>query len=85
VVPENIQKKQARDAKVLKQLADKRAAQKKERIEKRKVYLANAEKYHHEVQDRERSLIDEKRKAKAAGNIFVQPEAKLALVVRIRG
>jgi len=45
VVPENIQKKQARDAKLLAALKQKRENAKKERAEKRKAAAANAEKY----------------------------------------
>jgi len=48
VIPENIRKKEARDAKLLKDLKDKRDHAKKERAEKRKTILANAEKYHKE-------------------------------------
>merc|ERR1719498_2206349 len=48
VVPENILKKQARDAKILKALADSRAKAKKDRAEARKFAAANAEKYHKE-------------------------------------
>jgi len=48
VVPENIQKKQARDAKLLKELKEKREKAKTERAEKRKLVLKNAEKYYKE-------------------------------------
>lgn len=65
VVPENIQKKQARDAKLLKELKNRRDNAKKERSEKRKLIVSNAEKYYKEYQDSERSLIEAKRKAKA--------------------
>ena len=58
VIPENVVKKQARDAKVLKELSEKRAKDKKERAEKRAAMLANAEKYHKEYQDHEKSLVD---------------------------
>jgi len=33
----------------------------------------------------EQKLIDEKRKAKKAGNFFVEPAAKVALAIRTRG
>lgn len=45
VVPENILKKQARDAKLLKALKDQRAKSKTDRAAARKVAYANAEKY----------------------------------------
>lgn len=85
VVPENIQKKQARDAKLLKELKEKRDAAKKERAEKRKLILANAEKYYKEYQSAAQSIVDAKRKAKKEGNFFVEPEAKVAFVIRTRG
>lgn len=50
VVPENVQKKQARDAKLLKELKERRDKAKKERAEKRKTITANAEKYYKEYQ-----------------------------------
>ena len=50
VVPENVQKKQARDAKLLKELKERRDNEKKQRVEKRKTLVANAEKYYKEYQ-----------------------------------
>jgi len=80
-----VKKKQARDSKVLKQLKDSRDKAKKERAEKRKVILANAEKYHKEYTEAARSVIEAKRNAKAVGNFFVEPEHKVAFVIRIKG
>ncbi len=71
-MPESVKKKQARDAKVLKELKDRREKGKKERTEKRKLYLSNAEKYHKEYTDAARAIVDAKRTAKAAGNFFVE-------------
>jgi len=85
IVPESVKKKTARDAKVLKELKESRDKAKKERAEKRKVITANAEKYHKEYTEAEKTLIDAKRKAKSAGNFFVEPEHKVAFVIRIRG
>lgn len=85
VVPENVQKKQARDAKLLKDLKVRRDKEKKERADKRKTLAANAEKYYKEYQNQQSSLVDAKRKAKNAGNFFVEGEAKLAFVIRTRG
>ncbi len=78
-------KKQARDAKFLKQLKETRASAKKERVDKRKLYMANAEKYFKEYAATDKNLIDEKRKAKSAGNFFVESEPKVAFAIRIRG
>ena len=85
VVPENVVKKQARDAKILKENKDRRDKAKKERADKRKTITANAEKYYKEYQATELALVDAKRKAKTAGNFFVEPEAKLAFAIRTRG
>ena len=69
----------------MKGLKERRDKERKERAEKRKVLTANAEKYYKEYQNHQSSLVDTKRKAKNAGNFFVEPEAKLAFVIRTRG
>jgi len=85
VVPENIQKKQARDAKLLASFKAKREAAKKERAEQRKTAAANAEKYAKEYAQADQELINKKREAKAAGNFYVEAQAKIAFVIRTRG
>jgi large subunit ribosomal protein L7e len=85
VVPENIQKKTARDAKLLAARKADREKAKKERAAKRAVALKNAEKYAGEYAAADKALIEAKRSAKKAGNFFVEPEAKIAFVIRIRG
>jgi len=52
---------------------------------KRQLAFKRAEKYIKEYRDRERWLIKQKRIARTKGNFFVEPEAKLAFVIRIRG
>ena len=84
-VPENILKKQQRDAKLLKALADQRAAAKAARAEARKVAAANATKYAKEYAAADKALVDGKREAKKAGNFFVEAQSKIAFVVRTRG
>ncbi len=54
-------------------------------VEKRKEIFKRAEKYVAEYKKAERSLIDSKRAAKKAGNFYVAPEAKVVLVIRLRG
>ena len=85
VIPENIVKKTARDAKTLAAAKAARESAKKERTEKRALAFKNAEKYAKEYAAEEKSVIDAKRAAKKAGNFFVEPEAKIAFVIRIRG
>lgn len=58
------------------------AGRKKERRERA---FRNAESYVKEYRQRERMLIRCRRQARAAGNYFVEPQANLILVVRIRG
>ena len=69
----------------MKENKERRDKAKTERAEKRKLVLANAEKYYKEYQDQERGIIEAKRKAKAEGNFFVEPEAKITYVIRTRG
>ena len=85
VVPENIVKKQARDAKLLKARADARAAAKKDRAAARKVAAENAKKYAAEYAKEDKDVIDAKRAAKKEGNFYVDAEAKIAFVIRTRG
>lgn len=69
----------------MKELKDRRDKDRKERAEKRKTITANAEKYNKEYTSTQAALVDAKRKAKAEGNFFVEPEAKLAFAIRTRG
>ena len=84
-MPENILKKQARDAKLLTTIKKQRADAKTERAAARKQALANAEKYFKEYEAADLKLIKDKRDAKAKGAFFVEAEPKVALLVRIRG
>ena len=70
---------------MLKENKDRRDNDRKVRAEKRKTITANAEKYYKGYKEEEQSLVDSKRKAKAAGNFFIQPEAKVAFAIRTRG
>lgn len=84
-VPENILKKQQRD-KILKDATIKRRAEAKaKRVESRKDFASKAEKYMKEYAAADAATIKAKRDAKAAGNFYVEPEAKIAFVIRTRG
>ena len=85
MIPENVQKKAARDAKLAEARKNDLVQAKKERAEKRKVYAANAEKYATEYKETEKSLIEARRAAKKDGGFFVEGEAKIAFVIRTRG
>lgn len=69
----------------MKELKDRRDKDRKERAEKRVTITANAEKYYNEYKAQEKSVIDNLRKAKAAGNFFVPAESKIAFAIRTRG
>jgi large subunit ribosomal protein L7e len=84
-VPETVLKKRRTvdDRKIAQE--KNRAALKKKLKATRKVIFKRAETYIKEYRDIEKSLIRFRRQAKQAGNFFVEPEAKLAFVIRIRG
>ena len=84
-VPENVLKKSQRDAKLLKHMADQRAAAKAARAAARTAAAAAATKYAKEYADADKSLVDAKRAAKKNGDFYVEAQAKIAFVVRTRG
>merc|ERR1711972_503913 len=61
------------------------ATKKKERAEVRHALKMRTLKYDKEYASYNRKLVALRRQAKAAGNFFVEPEAKLLFVVRIVG
>lgn len=83
--PETLLKKRNRDARISAEKVAKAAAAKKTNLAKKKTIFRAAEKYVKEYRSTERNLIRLKRQAKKAGNFYVEPEAKLAIVTRIRG
>merc|ERR1719174_324677 len=85
VIPANILKKQARDAKLLKARQDGRKAAKEARAKSRKEQGALAEKYFKEYQAADLELIKNKRDAKAKGQFYVEGQPKVAFIIRIRG
>jgi large subunit ribosomal protein L7e len=62
-----------------------RLARKKKNSKNRKLIFKRAEKYVKEYRTREKSLIRFRRQAKNNGGFFIEPEAKLVFVTRIRG
>ena len=56
-----------------------------DRHEKRKVMFKRAESYIKEYRVKERDEIRIKRQSRKTGNFYVEPEANLAFVLRIRG
>merc|ERR1711934_127272 len=84
-VPENVLKKQKATDKLAAEKAAAAAAAKTARKEKRIQAYKNAEKYTKEYRALAKQRVRMHRQAKAAGNHFVDAEAKLIFVVRIRG
>jgi large subunit ribosomal protein L7e len=84
-VPESLLKKRKTLAEVQAKRALAGAAKKKANKNLRKEAFKRAEKYVKEYRAAERDMIRCKREAKNAGNYFVEPEAKVLLVIRIRG
>merc|ERR1711898_46874 len=84
-VPESVLKKQKTQDALAAEKATAAAAAKTARKEKRIQAYKNAEKYTKEYRAMAKQRIRMHRQAKAAGNHFVDAEAKLIFVVRIRG
>jgi hypothetical protein len=70
---------------LLKDLKSRRDQEKKDRTEKRKALVANAEKYNQEYEATARGLINSHRQARAAGNFFVPAEPRVVFAIRTRG
>jgi large subunit ribosomal protein L7e len=84
-VPESVLKKRkAQDELRVKALAA-RKVEKKVAKEKRATIFKRAESYVAEYAKAERELVEARRAARSKGDFFVDPQAKLALVIRIRG
>ncbi|KAL2926535.1 60S ribosomal protein L7-4 [Bienertia sinuspersici] len=85
IVPESVLKKQKREqewALAKKQELD---VEKKKRAEGRKLIFKRAQQYAKEYEDQEKELIRLRREAKLRGGFYVEPEAKLLFIIRIRG
>jgi len=85
VVPEGLSKKIARNAGLLAKKTAALAEKKKLNKVKRAELKSRAAKYEKEYKTEEKTLVRMRRQAKQTGNYFVEPEAKLMLVMRITG
>nr|GMD93402.1 60S ribosomal protein L7-2 [Ipomoea batatas] len=84
-VPESVLKKQKRQeewALAKKQDID---AIKKKNAENRKIIFNRAKQYAKEYEEQQKELIQLKREARLKGGFYVNPEAKLLFIIRIRG
>ncbi|MED6156334.1 60S ribosomal protein L7-4 [Stylosanthes scabra] len=85
IVPESVLKKQKREEEWALKKKEEQDAAKKKRAESRKLIYGRAKQYAKEYQEQETQLIELKREAKLKGGFYVDPEAKLLFIVRIRG
>lgn len=84
-VPETLLKKRKRVEAWEAQRAAARLEAHKDQNSKQKEVFKRAEQYVKEYRQQERDLIRLRRQAKAEGGFYVEPEAKLAFVIRIKG
>merc|ERR1712139_366953 len=83
--PESVKVKAEADAKAAAHEKSEKYIQHNEKLLKRRAQYNRAAQYAQEYASQERSLVRQRRQAKAAGNYFFEPEAKLMFVIRIRG
>lgn len=84
-VPESLTKKVTRNAALLKEKTAAIAEAKKAQKVRRVALKMRASKYAKEYRDDAQRLVNLKRQAKATGNFYVEPEAKMMMVIRITG
>ncbi|KAG5182681.1 ribosomal protein L30, ferredoxin-like fold domain-containing protein [Tribonema minus] len=84
-VPESVLKKRRAQEEISARKVKAASAAKKDRAAKRKELFVRAQKYEQEYNDADKAAIDLRRAAKKEGNFYVPAEAKLAVVIRIRG
>ncbi|CAI0459983.1 unnamed protein product [Linum tenue] len=85
VVPESVLKKTKRTEEWAAAKSQAIEDQKKTNAENRKIIFKRAENYAKEYSEQDKELIRLKREAKLKGGFYVNPEAKLLFIVRIRG
>ncbi|KAJ7560642.1 hypothetical protein O6H91_04G139100 [Diphasiastrum complanatum] len=84
-VPESVLKKRKRDEQWAFTRKEQLEAAKAKSAKSRRVIFKRAELYIKEYQQQESDLIRLKREAKLKGGFYVEPEAKILFVIRIRG
>ncbi|XP_068488692.1 large ribosomal subunit protein uL30w isoform X1 [Phaseolus vulgaris] len=85
IVPESVLKKRKREEEWALAKKQELEAAKKKRAESRKLIYNRAKQYAKEYDQQEKDLIRLKREAKLKGGFYVDPEAKLLFIIRIRG
>lgn len=85
IVPECVLKKQKREEEWALARKQELETQKKNRAENRKLIFKRAQQYAKEYENQEKESIRLRREAKLRGGFYVEPEAKLLFIIRIRG
>nr|POE56079.1 60s ribosomal protein l7-4 [Quercus suber] len=85
VIPESVLKKRKREEEWALAKKQDLEATKKKNAENRKLIFNRAKLYSKEYEQQEKELIRLKREAKLKGGFYVDPEAKLLFIIRIRG
>ncbi|KAL6585275.1 60S ribosomal protein L7B [Orobanche minor] len=85
IVPESVLKKQKRCEDWALAKKQERAALKEKKAANRKLIFNRAQHYAMEYAEQEKELIQLKREARLKGGFYVNPEAKLLFIIRIRG
>ncbi|XP_057742873.1 60S ribosomal protein L7-2-like [Arachis stenosperma] len=85
IVLESLLKKQKREEEWALKKKEEFNAAKKKRAESRKLIYNRTKQYAKEYQEQEKELIQLKREAKLKGGFYIDPEAKLLFIIRIRG
>ncbi|KAF2325669.1 hypothetical protein GH714_032441 [Hevea brasiliensis] len=84
-IPESVLKKRKRSEDWALLKIQELKTKKEKNAENRKIIFKRAEQYGKEYREQERELINLKREAKLKGGFYVEPEAKLLFIIRIRG
>ncbi|KAK2633007.1 hypothetical protein EUGRSUZ_L00752 [Eucalyptus grandis] len=85
IVPESVLKKQKRNEEWALAKKQELESAKQKNAENRKLIYNRAKQYAKEYAEQEKELIQLKREAKLRGGFYVDPEAKLLFIIRIRG
>ncbi|KAH9805652.1 60S ribosomal protein L7-2 [Citrus sinensis] len=85
VVPESVLKKKKREEEWALAKKQELEAAKKKKAETRKLIYNRTKQYAKEYDEEQKELIRLKREAKLKGGFYVNPEAKLLFIIRIRG
>ncbi|XP_062093801.1 large ribosomal subunit protein uL30y [Humulus lupulus] len=85
LVPESVLKKQKREEEWALAKTQELQTLKLKNAENRKLIYNRAKQYAKEYSEQEKELIQLKREAKLKGGFYVEPEAKLLFIIRIRG